>query len=160
MSISLRSGEEIRAHAHFHWSTLIGPALFGAFFTLASIGQLMGVANAQPGSSALSAFAMLLVGWFPTAFRFLQNKCKTYVVTNQRVYVEEGIFAKMKKDIPLQKVNDLELNQTLFQRIFGSADLNVLTGNDRPTRLTNITGGESFKSQISNVVAEQLKKVS
>jgi len=158
MAIVLRTNEEVRLTADFHWSSYIRAGVWAALFTLSALGHLIAVIQRTTEFNGSALFFILLIGWMPAIYRFLANKCKHYVVTNQRLYVEEGILAKSKKDIPLQKVNDLEVSQGIIQRMFGAGNLLVLTGNDKPNRLTNIENPEVFKNQISEVLGQIIKK--
>ena len=157
MAIKLKANEEIRATANFHWSSYIFAGVWAAFFCLAALVSLISVAQ---GKSSVGALVQILViGFFPLGFRLLQNKCKHYVVTNQRLYVEQGILAKTKRDIPLNKINDLEMNQGILQRYWDAGNIFVLTGNDKPTRLTNISAADDFKAKISAMLEREEKKV-
>jgi len=158
MGISLRTNEEVKVTANFHWTSYVRVGSWAAFMTLAALGQVIALVQNKPEATGGALFGILLFGWGPLLYKLLANKCKHYVVTNQRLYVEEGILAKKKKDIPLQKVNDLEVSQGIVQRMFGAGNIFVLTGNDKPTRLTNIDNPEIFKNQISEVLGQYSKK--
>ena len=94
-----------------------------------------------------------LIFFYPFCNKWLENKCKSYVVTNQRLYLEEGVLSKSKKDIPISKINDVVLNQSLFQRIVGAGDIVILTGNDMALRIAYIDKPNEFKDAISATVA-------
>ena len=93
-----------------------------------------------------------LIFFYPFCTKWLENKCKSYVVTNQRLYLEEGILSKSKKDIPLAKINDVVLEQSLFQRLVGAGDIVILTGNDVALRISFIDKPNEFKDAISAMV--------
>jgi len=114
--------------------------------TLASIGML----NVPEDRSGVPF--TLFIGALPIFFRFLSNYCKEYVVTTERLYLEDGILAKSKKDIPLNKINDIELTQGIIQRMVGSGNLLVLTGNDKSKRLKDISNPEKFKNEVSQLL--------
>lgn len=154
MSIKLKETETIKIVAHLHWSSLIFPSFWAGCFTISILSQLIG-SNKDEFPFLLS----IIIGYFPLAYRYFQNKCKHYVITNERLFVEEGILAKKKKDIPLQKINDMEVNQSFFQRIFGAGNIFVLTGNDQPTVLKNIDKPDDFKNTLSDEVSAISKKV-
>jgi uncharacterized membrane protein YdbT with pleckstrin-like domain len=91
-----------------------------------------------------------LFGGGPLFYVWLRGKNKAYIVTNQRFYVEEGILAKSKKDIPLNKINDIFFTQGIFQRMFDSGNLAIMTGNDVPTKIVKLDCPEQFRESISH----------
>jgi hypothetical protein len=52
------------------------------------------------------------------------------VLTNRRVLQVEGVVNKRAVDSSLEKINDAVLSQSLFGRIFGFGDLEVLTASE------------------------------
>jgi uncharacterized membrane protein YdbT with pleckstrin-like domain len=105
----------------------------------------------------LATTSLVLAG-SPLAYLILQNRCKQYVLTSERLYIEEGILVKNMRDIPIQKINDIDLSQDPVQRLFGSGDIIVLTGNNSATRINNIDHPEIFKDKISKIVRRSLKR--
>jgi uncharacterized membrane protein YdbT with pleckstrin-like domain len=156
MAINLHQNEQIKISAKIHWSSYLIVGIWAGIFALSLIGQLLGAHsnNNTSGTFFFTAF----IGFFPLTYRILQNKGKHYILTNNRLYVENGIIAKSKKDIPIHKMNDVEMSQGIVQRIFGSGDIVVLTGNDKPTRLTNIDFPEVFKNQLTEVMRSKEQK--
>jgi uncharacterized membrane protein YdbT with pleckstrin-like domain len=140
MPLKLNAGETIRVNANFHWSTYIGPAIIAGLFTLPLF---------NPRGLGGVAFGMAIVGWCPLVYRLLSNKCKTYVVTNQRIHIEEGILAKNRKDMPLQKINDIQVSQSLSQRVFGCGNIMIMTGNDKSTTLKGLDKPEEFREAVT-----------
>lgn len=157
MALNLRTNEELKIKANFHWSSYLAPGVWALFMTLGIVGAA--VAPETDGKSS-SIFIMIAFGWGPLFYKILANRFKDYSVTNQRLYVEEGILAKKKKDIPLQKINDLEVSQGIIQRMLGAGNILVLTGNDKPTKLSNIDNPEIFKNQISEITGQISHKAS
>jgi hypothetical protein len=50
-----------------------------------------------------------------------------FVLTNRRVVQVEGVVNKRATDSSLEKINDAVLSQSIFGRVFGFGDLDVLT---------------------------------
>jgi uncharacterized membrane protein YdbT with pleckstrin-like domain len=152
MALNLRDNESLKIKANFHWSSYLIPAAWALFGALGIVGAVFG--QRPEGQQGPNILVMITVFFGPLVYKFLSNKCKDYSVTNQRLYIEEGIISKKKKDIPLQKINDLEVNQGIIQRFLGSGNILVLTGNDKPTKLTNIDNPETFKNSISEITGQ------
>jgi len=51
----------------------------------------------------------------------------SYVITNQRMIISYGFIVLNHRIIPLEKINDLSMNATLFERIFGLGSVYVST---------------------------------
>ena len=49
------------------------------------------------------------------------------MVTNQRLIISYGFIVLNHRIIPLEKINDLNMNATLFERIFGLGSVYIAT---------------------------------
>ncbi len=137
MSLELRPNEYVKIEVHFSYKVFVFPML------LMSIGILMlllVMSGAVDGlhitwlHMALKISTVLVVAgialFIPYMYKRLDNRLKIYAVTNQRVYIRRGIININEKDIPLAKINDVQISQTLSQRLFGAADVLIQGGND------------------------------
>ncbi len=157
MAITLRPGEQKLYEAKLHWSTYLGPIGWLALGVIILVAALVGIISSQAnltGATYLSGVLFwLLMFIHPLVLQWLTRNCTEYVITDQRVYVERGILNKSKLDIPLPKVNDLELTQGLLQRIMNTGNVRILTGNDQATVLSNLDNPEEFRSAISEQIS-------
>lgn len=153
MAIKLQSKEEIKAETNFHWSNYIGSGLWGILCLGMAVATIIGVS--RTGGNPIMVFIFFGAGIFPSLYKFLINKTKHYVVTNNRIYIEHGIIAKMKKEIPLAKINDVTITQGILQRMFGSGNIVILTGNDSPLLIKDIENPEDFKEAISKATTKK-----
>jgi len=142
MAIKLRQDESVHCVANFHWSSYLWPGLWALLIGLPSL-----AGTVIEGSNIV----MPAIGFAPILYVWLRNKTKSYVVTNQRLYVEEGILSKSKIDIPFNKINDITFNQGIIQRLLGSGSVAVMTGNDKPTKLTNLDKPEDFREALVTI---------
>jgi uncharacterized membrane protein YdbT with pleckstrin-like domain len=86
--------------------------------------KLDGTAQTWVGYAGYVLLAIALV-WL--VIRYWDWMNQEYLVTNRRVIKVEGIVNKRSADSSLEKINDAVLDQNLFGRIFGYADLDILT---------------------------------
>ena len=70
------------------------------------------------GVLALVQLAVLLVAW-------LKLRSTLYIVTNQRVMIEEGILSKTVNEIDLRYVDDSQFFQGLMDRILGIGNVTL-----------------------------------
>ena len=74
---------------------------------------------------------MLLVGGIASvAWEALRYRHQEYVITNRRVMQVGGVINKHSTDSSLEKINDAALSQSIFGRMFGFGDLDVLTASE------------------------------
>jgi uncharacterized membrane protein YdbT with pleckstrin-like domain len=74
--------------------------------------------------------ALSLVPLIRAIYRFLIWRTEEYVVTNYRIIQVEGLLNKRTLDSALEKVNDVLMTQTLFGRLFGYGNIDIITGAD------------------------------
>ncbi len=86
----------------------------------------------------------------PYIYLFLYNQTKQYIITNEKIYVKKGILNTTEVEIPLNKINDIEIRATLFERLFNTGDVLILTGNDSILRIDDIIDPHIFKSLALN----------
>ncbi|MEZ5245162.1 MAG: PH domain-containing protein [Acidimicrobiales bacterium] len=63
------------------------------------------------------------LGWF--GIRYLTWTTTNFVVTNERVISRTGVISKKGIEIPLDRINTVFFNQSLFERAIGAGDLGI-----------------------------------
>ena len=63
------------------------------------------------------------LGWF--VVRYLTWTTTNFVVTNERVISRTGVIAKRGIEIPLDRINTVFFNQSLFERMIGAGDIGI-----------------------------------
>ena len=126
----LNDGEEIVLDLRPHWLFLFGPsaALIGALAAghlgrhrrrPAGRGSWFPVAGARRGRAAVLPRAP--AQWITTDF----------VLTTDRLIYRKGIVSRQGREIPLERINDISFNQSLFERMLRAGDLLVESGGER-----------------------------
>ncbi len=77
-----------------------------------------------------AAAALFIGGLLLLVWAVLQYLNHEYVVSNRRVLQIFGVLNKTSMDSSLEKINDATLTQSLFGRMFGFGDLDILTAAD------------------------------
>ena len=75
---------------------------------------------------ALPTLALL---WF--AWTYVKWRTTNFVVTTDRLIFRQGVVAKKGKEIPLERINDISFNQTIFERLIGAGDLLIESGGEQ-----------------------------
>lgn len=90
--------------------------------------------------------ALLLVGMVWLVAIYLIWYSQDYVITNRRVMKVEGVLSKRSADSSLEKINDAVLQQSVFGRMLGYGDLDILTANEQSVdRYRMLSQAQQFK---------------
>jgi hypothetical protein len=145
----LTRGEVVAVRGRQHWLAMIVDgrrawALFVLAIAVLVVGtQLSGDAQAWTG---YAGYALLAVSVAWLGLRYWDWMNQEYLVTNRRVLKVEGIINKRSADSSLEKINDAVLDQNLFGRIFGYADLDILTAAEQAIdKFRMLAGALAFK---------------
>jgi uncharacterized membrane protein YdbT with pleckstrin-like domain len=77
-------------------------------------------------------YLALVIAWLVWLGARLARWATThFVVTSDRIVFRTGVLSKHGRDIPLERVNDITSNQTLFERMLGSGDLLIESAGER-----------------------------
>jgi len=129
----LASGEQPICRTHRHWFVLVADARY-AFFAWVLAVLLDVVSGALPDSlrPILGWVIVVLVvgGLLYLAWQVLRWQNEEFVVTSRRVMQTEGVVNKRVVDSSLEKINDAILSESIFGRIFGFGDLEILTASE------------------------------
>jgi uncharacterized membrane protein YdbT with pleckstrin-like domain len=155
----LASGETIVRREHQHWFVLAWNAKNGllaivAAIVLVAIRVVVNQSNTLLDIVGYVALALLVLGLLIVLWGWLQYRNEEYVLTSLRVIHSTGVINKKATDSSLEKINDAVLSESLFGRIFGFGDLEVLTASETGIeRLRMLRDAKGFK--IAMVDAKQ-----
>ena len=147
----LASNEQITRRDHQHWFVLVADARYGILAIIVAILLLVlrGVANTTGNLDTVIGWvvlALVIAGIAYTGWQILRWMNEEYVVTTRRVLQAEGVVNKRVTDSSLEKINDAILTQSLFGRIFGFGDLDILTASEAGiSRLRMLRQADDFK---------------
>lgn len=129
----LATGERINHRERQHWLVLV----WGARLPIVSIvaALLLFVVSPHDSSAAATILGLLAAILFLGGLAFLawatmRYLNQEYVLTNRRVIEVQGVVNKRSTDSSLEKINDAILTQSIFGRMFGFGDLEVLTASE------------------------------
>ncbi|MEO5964185.1 MAG: PH domain-containing protein [Candidatus Limnocylindrales bacterium] len=150
----LASGERIIRRAHQHWFVFIANARFAVIAVLVAIGlfivrsafNLSGTIVDVLGAITLLLFAFGVLSLVWSVLRFRNEE---YLITNRRLMHAEGVINKKTTDSSLEKITDAVLTESVFGRMFGFGDLDVLTASEEGVeRLRMLRDAKSFKKAM------------
>ena len=146
----LAQGERIALRGRQHFlATLIEGRVAWAIF-IAALVLLVLVAQLTPNVIrdlfSWLALALLVVSLAWLGQIYLNWYMQDYLVTNRRVVKVEGVLKKRSADSSLEKINDAVLEQSVFGRMLGYGDLDILTANEQSVdRYRMLAQAQTFK---------------
>ncbi len=147
---NLNADETIALDMHPHWWYFAEPA--GSLIAVIVLGILQAVKG--PEGKTGDAIKYVLIGLLIlTALwvvgRYLKWITTNFVMTSQRLIFRQGIIAKSGIEIPLDRVNNVNFNQSIFERILGAGDLLIESGGeDGQQRFTDIRNPEKVQNLL------------
>jgi hypothetical protein len=149
----LADGERVRLRGRQHLlATLVEGRLAWAIFIAALVLVLL-VTQLAPDTPTVvrqifswTGLVLLLVALAWLTQIYLTWYSQDYVITNRRVMKVEGILKKRSADSSLEKINDAVLEQSVFGRMLGYGDLDILTANEQSVdRYRMLSEAQTFK---------------
>jgi uncharacterized membrane protein YdbT with pleckstrin-like domain len=63
---------------------------------------------------------------------YVLTKAAKLTITAQDVLYEKGLLSKSRSELRISSIRSVRVNQSLFQRIFGTGDVDIYTAGDQP----------------------------
>lgn len=135
----LGTGEQVILVTRTHAKALILPILVFLLVCLATGAAIAVLPATWPSWSVwiVVGLALVLAGW-GSFLPFLRWWTSTFTLTNRRIVMEHGILTKVGHDLPLVRVNNVEYERGLVDRMLGCGTLTLTTAADEPLVLTDI----------------------
>ncbi len=122
----LNEGEDIVLELHPHWWFFTKPVTALVVSVVAAI-ALWGVDDVLRIPLVVLVLGSVL--WL--AVVYARWSTTNVVVTTDRLIHRVGVLGKRGKEIPLERVNDIAVHQTFFERIIGAGDVTIESGGER-----------------------------
>jgi uncharacterized membrane protein YdbT with pleckstrin-like domain len=120
----INEGETVALDLHPHWWYFSKHILTGIPLFLALIGVLMLSGSVQTVAGwAWAILAVIWAGWL--AIKYVQWQYTHFVVTDDRVIFRTGMLSKHGVEIPLERINNINFDQRIFERLIGAGDLDI-----------------------------------
>ena len=149
---NLAPGESIVYRARYHWiyyRTALALLLVSAVFALWWwLGSRLGSASA---SSVFGNLALLFLGAAVASYliRRVRNAADEFVVTNRRVLRKVGLFAREAEHAPIEKIQDITIDQGVTARLLGYGTVALETASERGRIVfPDIARPEAFRNAI------------
>lgn len=153
----LNSYETVKVDLHPHWWYLAKNTFY---LVVSVIFGIWALATRDSGSNAdklIKWIAMILI--VVSALWLLQRYLKwvttSFVITSDRVVFRQGLISKSGIQIPLERVNNVNFHQGVFERMLGAGDLLIESGGeDGQQRFSDI----KHPDRVTNIIHEAMEE--
>lgn len=153
----LGQGEHVVLHLRTHWKSLIGAVLVFLVLCLAA-GASIGVLVPMVAEGSRQILTWVIVGLAVILFvafsvvPFMRWWTTTFTITNRRLITRRGILNKSGHDLPLIRINNVEYQRSLLDRMLGCGTLTLTTAAEDPLTLHDIPGIEHVHLQLGELM--------
>jgi uncharacterized membrane protein YdbT with pleckstrin-like domain len=123
----LTTDEEVVLHLHPHWRTAVRPILvLIVALTAMIVAWVMLPLNdgGRIGVRVIGA-ACLVFALAKGVWPLLVWRSTHYVFTDERILLQDGVLSRDRRDLPLARVNDHAMTQSLLDRMLGSGTMTI-----------------------------------
>lgn len=149
--------EAVVAQLRPHARVLVLPtvALLGVVAATAYFGGSLPVAWANiavlagGGALAILVFVVPLIAWLS----------RSYTITTRRIVLRSGVLVRTRQELLHSRGYDVTVRQNGLQQLFGSGDVLINTGLDRPVVLRDIPSAALVQSALHELMERSLNPI-
>ena len=91
--------------------------------------------------------ALIWAGWL--GLRYFNWNFTHFVVTSKRVVFRTGVLGKHGVEIPLDRISNINFNQSMWERIIGAGDLEIESaGRDGQTKFDDVWHPDAVQQEL------------
>tara|TARA_E500000178_G_scaffold330109_1_gene361707 strand:+ start:242 stop:646 length:405 start_codon:yes stop_codon:yes gene_type:complete len=93
----------------------------------------------------------LLVGIYLFVSMYVEKWMTERALTNRRLVIKRGLIRRQTEEISFNRIEEVNLNQSILQRILGSGDIRVTGTGSGEVTMKNIDAPLSVQKKINEV---------
>ncbi len=147
----LNSYETVALDMHPHWWFFSNAAfaLLGAIILSVLRLAFWHTTGTVNKSVNVVLLVLIVIALLFLLVRYAKWATTNFVITSDRLIFRQGLFAKSGIEMPLERVNNVNFNQSFFERILGAGDLLIESGGeDGRQRFTDIRRPQKVQNLI------------
>ncbi len=150
----LTDEEEVVLHLHPHWRAAVRPILVLAVALAAILTAWIMLPPNDGGRIGVAVVGgiALFLGVTRGVWPLVVWRCTHYVVTDERILLQDGVLARERRDLPLAQVNDHVTSQSLLDRMLGSGTLTVDSIGDRAAVLAAVPHVQQVQTTLYELI--------
>jgi uncharacterized membrane protein YdbT with pleckstrin-like domain len=79
-------------------------------------------------------------------------RCTHYVFTDERILLQDGVIARERRDLPLNRINDHVMSQSLLDRALGSGTLSIDSIGDQLAVLASVPHVQQVQTLLYELI--------
>ncbi len=133
---------DLKPHWWFFWKHIAaGAGILVVVILWLSLG------SAEVLSYPIAIAIVVYVGF--VVVKYLGWTYTHFVLTDRRVIARSGIVSKQGTEIPLDRVNNIDFSQKIFERVIGAGDLSIESaGRDGQSHFENVRHPDMVQQEI------------
>ncbi len=120
--MDLQQGERVIYQGHPSWRAIIGFYLKGI-----AAGAVVGGLVMLADSTATGVLAFAVIAGIAVLAGFIKRVATVYTITDLRLNIKKGIIARKVQETRLQRVQNVNFNQGVYERIMQIGDVEFTT---------------------------------
>jgi uncharacterized membrane protein YdbT with pleckstrin-like domain len=121
--VDLQSGERVIYQGHPSWRAILGFYIKGILVGAAAA-VLAGLLDASTGLAVLTFVVIVAI---TIVVGFIRRVATVYTITDRRLNIKVGIIARKVQETRLQRVQNVNFNQGVYERIMQIGDVEFTT---------------------------------
>jgi uncharacterized membrane protein YdbT with pleckstrin-like domain len=95
-------------------------------------------------------FCWLVVPIFIGLWKWIQNRCRVYEITTERIKISQGVFSRSTEEVELYRVRDYRLEEPFWIRMFhlGNIVLATTDNTNQGVVIEAIPDADELRNQI------------
>lgn len=122
VSLNLHPGEQVIFEGHPSWRAILGFYLKGVVVAI-----VLGFATNLIWGGGTAFLVILVVLALTVLIGFVKRVATTYTITNRRLNIKRGIVAKEVQETRLERVQNVNYSQSVYQRLMQIGDVDFDT---------------------------------
>ena len=153
----LSEGEDITLDLRPHWWYVAKHIFAGivVLILLVLVYQVHGTVF-DWSRAVWAVLALLWAVWL--GLRYLNWNFTHFVVTTNRVIFRTGVLGKHGVEIPLDRISNINFNQSMWERIIGAGDLEIESaGRDGQTKFDDVWHPDAVQHELSEQMEDHAR---
>jgi membrane protein YdbS with pleckstrin-like domain len=155
----LNEGEELALDLRPHWWYFSKHILTGIPLFVALI-LILAKTSGDTRKWLMVVWAVIALVWaLWLALTYLRWNFTHFVVTSDRVIYRTGTLSKHGVEIPMDRINNINFNQSLWERVIGAGDLEIESaGRDGQSRFEDVWHPDGVQQELYRQMEVYAKK--
>ncbi len=151
MRTTLKKDEKILLITRQHWIKLALPIMAWLLLSILVVWFLK--------DKPATALIIILATALSPMIEYINWKYNLWCVTNMRVVDESGFFTRYSKESPLDKINNVEYDQSIWGRLFGYGNVDIQTAAELGETTYNLIRKPKLLKDTITLAQEEYKKI-